>query len=164
MTLASALLLLSLVSGQAAPPEPAIAEPVAPQRMAGEMLDPEREARVQRLGKLIRCPMCQALSIADSNSPSARAQLEKVRELVREGRSDEEVLEYFVARYGEFALLEPKKEGLNLAVWIAPLALLLIGVLVIASQVRRRGKAEAALAGAPEEDEYLKAVRAELEK
>src|SRR5256885_2134462 len=71
----------------------------APQHVGTEPLDAEREARVQRLGKRYRCPVCQGLSIADSGSPSARAQMDKLRDLVREGRSDPEINDYFVSKY-----------------------------------------------------------------
>ena len=60
----------------------------APQQAGSALLDPPREARVQALGKQLRCPMCQGLSIADSSSSAARAQMDKVRELVAAGRTD----------------------------------------------------------------------------
>lgn len=122
---------------------------------------------MQALGKLLRCPMCQGLSIADSGSSAARAQMDRVRELVGEGKTDEEIRAYFVARYGEWALLEPSAQGFNWLVWLGPPALLLFGALVIARLVRRVPKAPAGR-GTPEEaptaDPYLEAVRAELKK
>ena len=81
----------------------------APGRAGLDPLDADREARVQKLGKQLRCPVCQGTSIADSPSSMARAQLDKVRELVAEGKTDEEIYAYFVARYGEWALLSPSK-------------------------------------------------------
>jgi cytochrome c-type biogenesis protein CcmH len=134
-----------------------------------EPLAPHLERRVQKLGKELRCAVCQGLSIADSPSSMARAQLDKVRELVSQGRSDQEVHDYFVARYGEWVLLQPKAEGVNLLVWLGPVALLLGGAYVISRQVRR-GPGPAAPVGleppaAPDaEDPYLQAVRRELDQ
>ncbi|MBI3182056.1 MAG: cytochrome c-type biogenesis protein CcmH [Myxococcales bacterium] len=170
MTLAPLLAAILAVTGSGLAEPPVIAEPLAPQRLAGEPLDPAREARVQALAKVLRCPVCQGLSIADSPSSMARAQLEKVRELVREGKTDQEIFAYFEARYGEFALLEPKAQGINLLAWVGPMALLLFGFFVILSQVRRRGSAVSPAQGGPPaaappaEDEYLRQVRSEIER
>ena len=146
----------------------------APQKMASEMLPPEQEARVQRLGEQLRCPMCQGLSIAASGSSIARAQLDTVRDLVRQGKSDQEIKDYFVARYGEWILLSPKAEGYNWLVWLGPAFLLLIGGFTVARTLRgpkaARAKASggaAAPATAPPaaaEDEYLRRVREEVER
>jgi cytochrome c-type biogenesis protein CcmH len=144
------------------------ATPHAPQQAGTQPLDAAREARVQALGKLLRCPMCQGLSIADSGSSAARAQMDRVRELVSEGKTDDEIRTYFVARYGEWALLEPSARGLNWLVWLGPLALLLVGVWAIVRLVRRPSRrgasAEAPTPPAPSADPYLEAVRAELKK
>jgi len=139
----------------------------APQRMGSEPLDPVREARAQALGKTLRCAVCQGLSITDSPSSMARAQLDKVRELIVAGKTDDEINDYFVARYGEWVLLEPTKGGMNAFVWVSPGVLLVVGFIIILGQVRRRPKTPAPPpppGPAPSEDEYLKAVRAELEK
>jgi len=146
----------------------------APQRLAGDPLDPAREARVQVLAKQLRCAVCQGLSISDSPSSMARAQLEMVRELVSEGKSDEEVVEYFVARYGDWVLLEPPASGINLLVWAGPLVLVALGLLLILRQLGPRsaasaaadpgtGETAAAVAAGPSDDDdpYLKAVREE---
>jgi len=148
----------------------------APQHVGSEPLAPPLEARVQKLGKELRCPVCQGLSIADSPSSTARAQLDKVRELVSAGRTDEEVRQYFVARYGEWVLLQPTAEGANLVVWLGPVLLLVGGVAFIALFVRKSARSPApAEAGGPPQstppekpapvaDPYLDAVRAELER
>jgi cytochrome c-type biogenesis protein CcmH len=144
------------------------ATPHAPQQAGTVPLDAAREARVQALGKLLRCPMCQGLSIADSGSSAARAQMDRVRELVSEGKTDDEIRTYFVARYGEWALLEPSARGLNWLVWLGPLALLLVGAWAIARLVRRPPRpgasAKVPAPPRPSADPYLEAVRAELKK
>lgn len=142
----------------------------APQQAGSALLDPPREARVQALGKQLRCPMCQGLSIADSSSSAARAQMDKVRELVAAGKSDREIRDYFTSRYGEWALLDPPASGMNLLVWLLPLLLLVGGGLAIARTMRRPVPvAPAATAGTeertpPADDPYLEAVRAELRR
>jgi cytochrome c-type biogenesis protein CcmH len=161
--LVSLTLAFSLLTGQ-----------YAPQQAASEPLSPELEARVQVLGKQLRCAVCQGLSVSDSPSSIARAQLDKVRELVAEGKTDQEVVDYFVARYGEWVLLEPKAEGFNWLVWLGPAALLLVGGFVIWRQVQRGPEAATptqpvqpqspATPSAEDEDPYLQAVRRELER
>jgi cytochrome c-type biogenesis protein CcmH len=142
----------------------------APQQAGSALLDPPREARVQALGKQLRCPMCQGLSIADSNSSAARAQMDKVRELVAAGRTDQEIRDFFISRYGEWALLEPPASGMNLLVWLLPLLLLVGGGLAIARTMRRPAAAaagpapETAKERPPSDDPYLEAVRAELRR
>jgi cytochrome c-type biogenesis protein CcmH len=140
----------------------------APQQAGSALLDPAREARVQALGKQLRCPMCQGLSIADSNSSAARAQMDKVRELVAAGKSDPEIRDYFTSRYGEWALLDPPASGMNLLVWVLPLALLVGGGFAIARTLRRPVATPAAPEPAKDppapEDPYLEAVRAELRR
>ena len=143
-----------------------IALPAAPQRALSEPLDPVREARVQKLGKLLRCAVCQGLSIADSPASMARAQLDRVRDLVADGKSDEEIMQYFVARYGEWILLKPIPEGMNLVVWLGPLVLLAVGGAVIWAQKRKKtlGPVAAVVTGPASEDAYLQAVRRELDR
>jgi cytochrome c-type biogenesis protein CcmH len=139
----------------------------APPRPVGELLDPEREARVQQIGKHLRCAVCQGVSIADSPASMARAQMDKVRELVAAGKTDEEIYDYFVERYGEWALMEPKKSGVTLGLWVFPLLLLGIGLFVIWNQSKMAPptSAPAPDSGAPTaEDDYLAKVRADLEK
>jgi cytochrome c-type biogenesis protein CcmH len=145
-----------------------LAQGYAPPRQGQEPLDQTREARVQLIGKQLRCAVCQGVSIADSPASMARAQLDKVRELVTEGKSDDEIYAYFVERYGEWALMEPKKSGVTLGLWLAPVLLLVVGVLLIVGSTRRPAAAPAPAAEpppeAPPEDDYLAKVRADLEK
>jgi len=154
----------------------------APQQAGSAPLEPTLEARVHKLGKELRCAVCQGLSIADSPASMARAQLDKVRELVAAGKSDEEIRSYFVARYGEWVLLSPPAHGFNWLVWIAPAALILVGFAVIIRQIQRGApSASGALAkprvdpqavepssptiAAPTAgDEYLQRVRSELDQ
>jgi cytochrome c-type biogenesis protein CcmH len=145
----------------------------APQRAGSEPLSPELEERVQRVGKELRCAVCQGLSIADSPASMARAQLDKVRELVAAGKTDQEIRDFFVARYGEWALLRPSAQGITWFVWVGPVAALVFGIAFIVFYVQRRrprdGAAPVASTAPPEQpsapqDPFLHAVREELDR
>ncbi|MEF2277999.1 cytochrome c-type biogenesis protein CcmH [Deinococcus sp. YIM 134068] len=84
-------------------------------------LTPEQETRAERLGTNLRCPICTGVPITESTNDISREMLRDVREQVAAGRSDREVYAYFAARYGNFVLLDPPKEGSNLLLWGAPL-------------------------------------------
>jgi cytochrome c-type biogenesis protein CcmH len=146
-----------------------LAQGYAPGREGLAPLDEKHEERVMRLGKQLRCAVCQGLSIADSPASMARAQLDKVRELVAEEKSDKEIYDYFIARYGEWVLLKPTTGGANSLLWVLPVALLAGGVLIIFMQARRNrnGPAEPPPKDPPpasNDDDLLKKVRADLEK
>ncbi len=134
----------------------------APLRQGQDPLDQMREARVQLIGKQLRCAVCQGVSIADSPASMARAQLDKVRELVSAGKTDQEIYDYFVERYGEWALMEPKKSGITLGLWLAPLLVLVLGVLLIVGSTKK--PVAAPVQEPPPTDDYLAKVRADLEK
>lgn len=138
----------------------------APPRQGLDPLEAEKEARVQRLGKQLRCAVCQGVAISDSPASMARAQLDKVRELVAEGKSDQEIFDFFVARYGEWVLLKPTAGGLNAVLWLAPVVLLLLGIVLVV-MFSRSGSAPTATAQpavTEEVDPYLAKVRSDLEK
>lgn len=141
-----------------------LAQGYAPPRQGQDPLDAQREARVQAIGKQLRCAVCQGVSIADSPASMARAQLDKVRELVTEGKSDQDIYDYFVERYGEWALMEPRKSGVTLGLWVAPLLLLLVGVLLILGSTHKPAPAGPPEAPPAATDDYLAQVRADLEK
>ncbi|MGE3150383.1 MAG: cytochrome c-type biogenesis protein CcmH [Pseudorhodoplanes sp.] len=104
-----------------------------------EMLaDPLLESRARILSKELRCMVCQNQSIDDSDAPLARDLRVLVRERLKAGDSDEQVLKFLVQRYGDFVLLDPPFNRRTLLLWGAPAGLLLIGLLVIAMAARRR--------------------------
>jgi cytochrome c-type biogenesis protein CcmH len=130
-------------------------------------LPPEQEARVQRLAKELRCPVCQGLSIADSPAAMARSQLGVVRELVAQGKTDRQIEQYFVARYGEWVLLEPPARGVAWLAWTLPILFVLGGaglVVWLATRGSRRPSAEGAASNVKEDgDPYLAAVRRDVD-
>lgn len=103
----------------------------------GALEDPALEARATALADELRCPVCQGLSIHDSPSPLAQDMKDLIRRQVAAGASDEEVRQYFVSKYGEWVLLEPKAQGFNLLVYLLPALALLGGGGLIAVAVRR---------------------------
>ena len=101
--------------------------------------DPALEARARALSAELRCMVCQNQSIDDSNAELARDLRLLVRERLKNGDSDEAVIDYVVSRYGEFVLLNPRLRGETLLLWGAPIVLFLAGATAMVLFVRRRG-------------------------
>ena len=97
----------------------------------------EREARYRVLIEELRCPKCQNQNLADSSAPIAADLREQVRTLLEEGHSDDEIVAYLVDRYGEFVRYRPALNMDTAVLWLAPGALLLVGVVTIVLVVRR---------------------------
>jgi cytochrome c-type biogenesis protein CcmH len=110
------------------------------------LADPVLEQRARALSRELRCMVCQNQSIDDSEAPLARDLRLLVRERLKAGDSDAEVLDFLVARYGEFVLLKPRVSWRTGLLWFAPPALLLAGGLVLLALWRRR-KADGSSAG-----------------
>ena len=100
--------------------------------------DTVEETRFHALVSELRCVMCQNQSLADSDAQIARDLRREVLALMREGRSDAEIRDFLVDRYGEFVLYRPKLEGKTLALWFGPLLLVLAGAFVLWRLLRQR--------------------------
>lgn len=96
------------------------------------------EPRVKTIAQQLRCPVCQGETVYDSHSAVANQLKDLIREQVSAGRSDDEIRAFFVARYGDFILMEPQARGANLLIWAFPAAALLLGSLVLLLLLRRR--------------------------
>jgi cytochrome c-type biogenesis protein CcmH len=96
------------------------------------------EARTLAVASELRCPVCQNLSVADSPSRLAQQMRATIQGQLRSGWSPDQVRDYFVARYGEWILLEPRASGLGLLPWVAPPAALAVGALAVGVLLRRR--------------------------
>lgn len=120
---------------------PALA--VLPDEMLG---DPALEARARTISQELRCVVCQNQSIDDSDAPLARDLRVVVREQLKLGRSDAEIMDYVVARYGNFVRLRPPVQGDTALLWAGPFAVLLLGGggLALWSRRRRGTSADAA--------------------
>ena len=102
------------------------------------LTDRALEGRARAISHELRCMVCQNQSIDDSEAPLARDLRLLVRERLKAGDSDAQVVDYMVARYGEFVLLKPRMSWRTAMLWGAPLAILLAGLLAIGFSVRRR--------------------------
>jgi cytochrome c-type biogenesis protein CcmH len=124
--------------------------------------DPAQERRAREIGRELRCLVCQNESIEDSNADLARDLRRLVRERIRAGDSDSEVIAFIRDRYGDFVLLRPPFTAATAALWLSPALALAGGVLAI-WLVRRRGKAAPAAPAplSPEEQARLAALEAE---
>ena len=100
--------------------------------------DPVAEKRLQALSRELRCLVCQNETIADSNAELAVDLRREIRGMIQEGRSDNEILEFMVTRYGDFVLYRPPVKAITLLLWGGPIALLLIAVLSLRSYLKRR--------------------------
>ena len=144
------LFLIAAFLGPASADEPDAIDPEADAAAAAEIAsapgltepplfdppDPETaERRTEQISGGLRCPVCQGLSVSDSNADAARAMHTRIAELVAQGYSEDQIVDYFVGRYGAWVRLEPPREGLNWIIWVGPVVLFVLGAGVVASQV-----------------------------
>lgn len=101
--------------------------------------DPAMQARYENLIDEVRCVVCQNQTIKDSNAFLATDLRREIRRLMTEGKTDAEIADFLVARYGEFVLYRPRMSGSTLILWIAPLLLIGVGAIVIIRVVSGRG-------------------------
>ena len=113
------------------------------------MADPAKEARARDLSRELRCMVCQNQSIDDSDAPLARDLRLLVRERIASGDSDSQVIDFLVARYGEFVLLKPRFSPHTLLLWLLPPLALAGGRLALWLYSRRRSKGEGAADPSP---------------
>ena len=127
-TIRRSLLLLALL----------VAAPLHAVQVDEILPDRALEARARTISHDLRCMVCQNQSIDDSEAPLARDLRLLVRERLKSGDSDSQVIDFMVARYGEFVLLKPRMSWHTAILWGAPLTILIIGFLGIGFSVRRR--------------------------
>src|SRR5438270_7820833 len=92
---------------------------------------PALDQRVHDVASQLRCPICQGESVADSPSQLARQMRGVIRQQLQEGKSEQEVIQYFQASYGEQIAWSPPWQGFTLLAWLVPIGLLLLGVVVL---------------------------------
>jgi cytochrome c-type biogenesis protein CcmH len=100
--------------------------------------DPALEKRVMRLASELRCLVCQNQSIADSNADLAADLRNQVRELLKAGKTETEVREFMVQRYGDFVLYKPPVKSTTMLLWVGPFVLLAVAIVVFGLGLRRR--------------------------
>ncbi len=106
--------------------------------------DPVLEKRVMALAEELRCLVCQNQTLADSNASLAEDLRNQIRERMREGNSDAQVVDYLVARYGDFVLYRPPLKATTVLLWFGPLLLLAAGFAVLLRRLLRRRSMEVA--------------------
>lgn len=135
--LVAAAVLLAPLPPLAAAPLPEAPAPTRPPAQDAVADSAALDARTARLADQLRCPVCRSQSVLESSSTLAREMKSEIRRRLAEGQSPEEVKAYFVSRYGEWILLRPEAEGLNLVVYVVPPLILLGGGLLVWWLVRR---------------------------
>jgi cytochrome c-type biogenesis protein CcmH len=139
------LMLLAVVPAHAVNPDEVLA-------------DPALEARARALSAELRCMVCQNQSIDDSNADLAKDLRLLVRERLKAGDTDQEVLDYLVSRYGEFVLLKPRLSAHTILLWGMPIFLLLVGGTILLFQLRKRPRATPVAALSEDEQQKLDAL------
>jgi cytochrome c-type biogenesis protein CcmH len=102
------------------------------------LADPQLEQRARDLGREIRCVVCQSQSVADSDADIAQELRVLIREQIAAGKSDQEIRDYLVARYGDFVLFDPPFKSSTYVLWLGPFAILVFAAIGVAVFFRRR--------------------------
>jgi cytochrome c-type biogenesis protein CcmH len=122
---------------------------------ADRLPDPAQEARAKALFSNVRCLVCQNESIDDSEAELAADLRKLIREQVREGRTNEQIKQYLVDRYGQFVLMTPSLSPGNIALWAGPFVVVLLGAGLLIGRLRNRSQDEEL---SPDEAERLKGL------
>ena len=166
--LLTSILLTGLLSGI---PARAAQDAVTPEERLSEAgggaieLTPEQESRARSLESEFKCPVCRSQSIRQSRSFMAEDMKRRVRELIAQGRSDDEIREYFIARYGEWILLTPPKSGFSLMAYVLPFLAVVAGAAMLVFAARRwRSRDGNRTTPEPPPAPYLERLDKELEE
>jgi cytochrome c-type biogenesis protein CcmH len=116
--------------------------------LAAAQADPALENRVANLAHELRCLVCQNQTLADSNATLAVDLRNQIREQLQQGASDQDVIDFMVARYGDFVLYRPPFKAATLLLWLGPFLLLALGALMLWRRLRQRRSPEPALSDA----------------
>ena len=121
---------------------------------------PALEQRTYEVASLLRCPVCQGMSVADSPSTVALDMKQQVRELLARGYTQEQILAYFEQSYGQFVLLKPK----NRLIWILPILILVAGAMVVVTTAKKLSQPSTTDDRQPTTDAYISRVRELVDK
>lgn len=133
--------------------------PAAMAVQAFEFDSPQNRERFESLTAELRCLVCQNQSLADSNAELAQDLRRQVYERIRSGQSDRQIIDFMVARYGEFVLYRPPVRTSTWLLWFGPFMLLAIGIAVVLTVIRRRARARREAANlSPAERERARAL------
>jgi cytochrome c-type biogenesis protein CcmH len=118
-----------------------------------QLADPKLEQRARDLSREIRCVVCQSQSVSDSDADIAKEMRALIREQMAAGKSDQEIRDYLVARYGDFVLFDPPFKASTYALWIGPFAILVLAAAGVAIFFRRRAQDPARVAALDPEEQ-----------
>jgi len=116
--------------------------------IAAAQSDPALEKRVAGLAHELRCLVCQNQTLAESNAPLAVDLRNQIREQLQQGASEQDVIDFMVARYGDFVLYRPPFKATTIALWVGPFLLLALGIAVLMRRLLRRRVPEPQLSDA----------------
>jgi cytochrome c-type biogenesis protein CcmH len=102
--------------------------------------DPVLQERYEKINRELRCLVCQNQTIADSNATLAQDLRREVRDMIAAGRTDDEIRDFMIERYGDFVLYRPRMTAGNFLLWAAPILLLVAGAFVLVRVVKRRAQ------------------------
>jgi cytochrome c-type biogenesis protein CcmH len=102
--------------------------------------DPVLQKRYENINRELRCLVCQNQTIADSNATLAQDLRREVRDMIAAGRTDDEIRDFMIERYGDFVLYRPRMTAGNFLLWAAPILLLVVGAFVLVRVVKRRAQ------------------------
>jgi cytochrome c-type biogenesis protein CcmH len=151
------VLLLLLVVTSAPEASMFVGPPQGPP-LAGAALD----VKTREVSALLRCPVCQGMSVADSPAEMALSMKHQVNALLARGYTQEQILDYFERSYGQFVLLKPPFQGVNILVWVLPVLALAIGAVLVLTKIRKLEQMpETRQPGSPatQDDPYIERVR-----
>ena len=120
--------------------------------------DPEMEKQVNDIAKELRCLVCQNQTIADSHADLAVDLKNQVRQMVASGKTQKEIVDYMVQRYGDFVRYRPPVKPTTYLLWVGPFILLIAGVILLVSNLRKRKQVIADAPLSADENERLKSL------
>ncbi len=135
-----------------------VVNPVIAKEAAPLAADPLTEKRLMAISAELRCLVCQNQTIADSNADLANDFRREIRTMINQGRSDQEILDFMVARYGDFVRYRPPMKGTTILLWLGPGLLLVLGLTVLVRYLRRRNDAISDSKLSPEEQRQIDAL------
>ncbi len=110
-------------------------------------LTPEQEREALAIERLLRCPVCTGQSVAESHAEPAEEIKSNIRKMIKEGKTRQEIIDYYIRRYGEWIVMKPPARGAGLIAWAWPVAVLVAGGLIINAFLRRSTRAAAEAGG-----------------
>ena len=120
--------------------------------------DPVLEQRMVHLAQNLRCLVCQNESLASSRADLAKDLRQEVREKMKQGMTDQQIIDFLVSKYGDFVLFDPPMKRYTILLWYGPFALLLIGLASLVYQLRKRKKAVPEVHLSPEDAQRAAAL------